>query len=194
MKPTLLKTILLIGVVSMFCFCGCQPIIQYEKYSSKDPQLNITMDYISDWRYVESRGSYNSYTQVQFIEPAKSDKKLLASITVTTKTTSQAGLASPTIEAMADDIKTKKLKLKDAQLLARGKINLLNTEGICMDFSYKQLDNLRTIDAKLIPSKERTIILKQGDKFYIIRYVNTEEEFNKYSAAFKHVIKSLQSK
>ena len=46
----------------------------YHKYSSKDPELSITMDYVAGWHYSEYRASYANYVQVIFYEPEREDK------------------------------------------------------------------------------------------------------------------------
>ena len=189
-----LNIILMIGVISMFSFCGCSDGFKYEKYSSKDPELNITMDYISDWHYSEQRGSYGSYVQVQFYEPIGPDKNLAASMIVTIKRSSKVKFKPLTVEAAVDDLLTKRLKFKDSKIISKSKVKLLKTEAWDIELAYKTLDKLYSVDAKLIPAKERIIIFKKDDKFYFLRYENTDEEFNKFNNAFNRVVKTLKFK
>jgi hypothetical protein len=77
---------------------------KFAKYSSKDPQINISMDYIEGWKYDESRGSYNSYTQVIFYPFKKGAKSLKALIDLTIRDGSKMGLGSLTLDAAEKDI------------------------------------------------------------------------------------------
>lgn len=182
---------LLLGVISMLNLFGCFSNLKYEKYSSKDPELNITMDYISGWLFSEHRGSYGSYAQVIFYEPESKDKTLKAGIVVTAN---KIEPAFPTIKEFSDDLITKRLKFKDAAVLLKSKIELIGTEAINIELSYKTLDKLYGKDAKLVPVKEKIVVFKRNDKFYVVRYENTEEEFTKFYNAFNRIIKTLRFK
>jgi len=67
--------------------------------------------------------------------------------------------------------------------------NLLN-----ITLSYRTLDKIYAVDAKLIPVKERLVILIKNDKFYLLRYRNTEDGFARFNKAFNHIIKTLKFK
>jgi hypothetical protein len=191
----MLFTYLIIGVISMLSGQGCSSGLKYEHYSSKDPAINITMDYISGWLYSEHRGSYDSYAQVTFYEPPdRKEKVYKAGIIITVKDSAKVEVKPPTVEAYAEDLLAKRMKFKDAKVLSRSKVKLLETDGLDIELSYKTLDKLYNVDAKLIPVKERVIILKKDDKFYILRYQNTEEDFDRFSKAFSHIIKTLKLK
>jgi hypothetical protein len=166
--------------------------VKYEEYSSKDPALNITMDYISGWRYSEHRGSYNSYAQVQFYGPIKKD--FAPSIVATVQRRSKVKVKPLTIEAIADDLIAKRMKLKDTKVLSRSKMKLLGSPAINIALTYKKPDKLRSMDAKFIPFKEGVVIFQKQGKFYTLRYMNPQEEFKKFSRAFYHCVKSLRMK
>ena len=70
----------------------------YKEYSSEDPELNITMDYISDWRYQEHRGSFDSYAQVQFFGTVKD--QIAPSIVVTVQRSSKVSFEPLTIDIL----------------------------------------------------------------------------------------------
>lgn len=188
----IILVVLLIGGIFMISRYGNFGSLKYEKYSSKDPELNLTMDYISEWRYSEHRGSYGSYAQVQFYEPTKKDYG--ASFVVTVKKSSKVTFEPLTVEAMADDLVTKRMKLKDTKVLSSSKMRLLGLQAIDIELAYQTLDKLRSIDAKFIPAKERIVLFKRDDKFYTLRYINTAEEFKKFERAFYHCIKTLRIK
>ena len=80
---------------------GSSNELTYNKYSSEDSELNITMEYVSDWRYQEHRGSYDSYAQVQFYGAVKD--KFAPSFVVTVERSSKVKFQPLTVEAMADD-------------------------------------------------------------------------------------------
>lgn len=192
LNPKIILAILLIGVIVMINRYGSFSSLKYEKYSSKDSELNVTMDYVSGWRYSEHRGSYGSYAQVQFIEPE--DKDICASMVLTVRRSSKVKFKPLTVEAMADDLIARRMKLKDARALSRSKRRLLSSQAIDIELNYKTLDKLRSIDAKFVPIEERVILFKIGDKFYSLRYTNIEEEFKKFERAFYHCAKTLRLK
>jgi hypothetical protein len=191
------KTVcIIIGVINMFNIFGCStsPNLKYERYSSVDPEINISMDYISDWLYSEHRGSHSSYSQVLFYEKAAGDKPFKAGISVTVKNLSNLGVSPASIEAVAEDIYSKRMKFKDGKSLAKSSVKLTGEKAINLEFSYKTLDKLYDVNAKLLPIKERVIIFQKGSKFYIIRYENTAEDFSKFTKAFNHILKSIKFK
>lgn len=189
----ILVILLIVGGIFMLNRYGSFNSLKYEKYSSKDQELNITMDYISGWSYKENRGPSGSYAQVLFIEP-KQEEGIKANIVLTVKSRSRVKFEPPTIETMAQDLTTKRLKLKDAKALSKSKMRLLNTEAKDIQLAYKTLDKLYSVDAKLIPARERIVIFKKDDKFYTLRYMNKEQEFKKFERAFSHCIKTLRIK
>lgn len=164
--------------------------VKYEEYASKDAELNITMDYISGWRYSEHRGSYNSYAQVQFYGLAKKD--LAPSMVVTVEHSSKVKFEPLTVEGMADDLITKRMKLKDAKVLSMSKMTLLGSQAMDIALTYKTPDKLYATDARFIPFKERVVIFQKQDKFYTLRYMNPAKEFKKFDKAFYHCIKTLK--
>ena len=185
---------LLIGVIYMFSYYGCSSGLKYERYSSKDSKINITLDYVSGWLYSEHRGSQGSYAQVLFYEPTRKNKDFKAGMVVTVKDSSKIEVNPLSVEAVADDLLAKRLKLKDAKVLLKSKIRFFKTDAINVELSYKTLDKLYSVNAELIPVRERIVIFKRGDKFYFLRYENTDDEFDKFSKAFNHIIKTLRFK
>ena len=184
---------ILTGVIYMSNISGCSGGLKYAQYSCKDPELNLTVDYVPGWLSREHRGPNNSYASVLFYEDKK-EKGFKAHISITAKNSSTAGVDPATVDAYTNDLIAKRLKFKDAKVLSKSKIRLLNTEASSIELSYKALDKLYMVDAKLIPVKERVVILKKVDKFYVLIYQNKEKEFKKFSSAFSHIIKTLSFK
>lgn len=183
---------LLLGAAYMVTCNGCSDAGKYKKYSSADPELNITMDYISGWQYRETRGSNNSYADVFFGEPRnKGEEKVLkAFISVTSVDTPRGG----TLETIADGLSDNKLKYKDGKLLNRARIKIPAGEAIELSFSYKALNKIYSIDSKLIPVEEKVVILINGGRSYTIRYENKEDDFNRFDKDFGHIVKSMRFK
>ncbi|MDD4879340.1 MAG: hypothetical protein PHR22_02655 [Candidatus Omnitrophica bacterium] len=183
---------LLLGVAYMVTCSGCSGAGKYKKYSSKDPELNITMDYIPGWESSETRGAHNSYADVFFGEPwdKVGAKTRRAAIEVTSVQASRAG----EIQAFAEGIIAGKLKLNEGKLLDKAEIKLPAGKAMDLTFSSKGLDKLYSASAKLIPVKERVVILKNGGRVYTVRYENREEAFEKYSKDFSHIVKSIRFK
>ena len=182
---------IIIGAIAMFNLFGCSSNVKYEKYSSKDPEINIAMDYISGWLYSEHRGSYNSYAQVLFYEKGDKRKVFKAGISINVKDESKVETKPATVETIADDLKSKRMKFKDSTLVSKGNSNISGEKTIVMDFSYKTLDKLYDVTAKLIPVKEKVVIFKKGSKFYTIRYENTAEDFKRFEKAFSRMLNSI---
>lgn len=194
MRIKIIHAYIIIGAIAMFNLFGCSSDMKYEKYSSKDPEINISMDYIPGWLYSEHRGSYNSYAQVLFYEKGDENKAFKAAISVNVRDASKLKEPPAAIEAMADDLKSKRMKFKDFVLVSEAGSKILGENAIAMDFSYKTLDKLYDVAAKLIPVNEKVAIFKKGGKLYIVRYENTAEDFKKFEKSFKHMLTSLKPK
>ncbi|MFH0876668.1 MAG: hypothetical protein V1863_00405 [Candidatus Omnitrophota bacterium] len=174
--------------------CGYSDNIKYEKYSSKDPQIDLTMDYISGWLYSESRGSYESYAQVIFFEQDKKNKAYKAGIVVTVVDGSELKINPPTLEAVADDLLSRRQEFKDEKLVSKTKSKVLGEEGIGLLLSYKVFDVRHPLERRELSLKEKVVIFKKNARFYTVRYTNTDEEFNKFQRAFDHIVQSLRLK
>jgi hypothetical protein len=183
---------LLLGVAYMVTCNGCSGAGKYKKYSSADPELNITMDYISGWQYRETRGSNNSYADVFFGEPRNKGEEGIrkAFISVTSVNTPRGGK----LETLADDFSNSRLKYKDGKLLKRARIKIPSGEAIELSFSYRALNKIYSIDSKLTPVEEKVVILINGGRSYTIRYENKEDDFNRFDKDFNRIIKSIRFK
>jgi hypothetical protein len=190
----LAQIILAIGVISMVGSLGCSKAVKYERYSSKDTEINLVMDYVSGWLFSESRGAENSYAQVIFYEPLRKDKNIKAGMVVTVRDSSKIALDPLSVDSVADELLSRREKLKDMKLLARTKNTVLGSEAVTVVLSYKTLDKLNSIDDKLTPVKEKVVIFRNNNKFYTVRYQNTEKEFGVFNQAFSHILKTAQFK
>ena len=182
---------LTIGVIIMLNLSGCSGF-EFNKYTSKDKQINLSMDYIKGWQYSETRGSYNSYAQVMFSQQFKKGQKSSRAImAVTVKDSSKMQPVSPTLDILVGDLLVKRMQFKDAKVLSKTKMNLLNTDAVVIELSYLTLENLLNVSSKLVSVKEKIVIFKRGNNFYFLRYSNASEEFEKYNPAFMHMVESI---
>ena len=184
---------LFVGVMVMINANGCSSEVRLDKYSSKDPALNISMNYISGWRYNECRCSYDSYAQVLFY-PFGGKNKSLAVMVVTVKNSSKISLSPLNLETVVDDLLAKRMKFKDAAVLSKSNIQFLNMPATSIELTYKTLENFLNVHSKLIPVKEKIIVFKKGENFYFLRYQNSAVEFDKYSKAFDRILKTFRFK
>lgn len=184
---------LITGAVLMANFFGCSGV-KFEKYTGRDPLLNISMDYISGWQYNETRGSYNSYAQVMFFPFEKGRESPRAIMAVTVKDSSKAEFTPRTIDAVIDDLLAKRMQFKDAEVLSKSKTKLLNTEAAVIELSYLAPENLLNVNSGLIPVKEKVVIFKKEKYFYFLRYQNSAEDFNQFNKAFIRILRSLKLK
>jgi len=180
---------LAIGAFIMLNIFGCSGV-KFNKYISKDSQINLSMDYISGWQYNETRGSLNSYAQVMFFQFKKGQKSSRAIMELTVKDASRMQPAALSLDAAAGDLLEKRMKFKDAKLLSKSTMRLLNTDAIAMELSYLTLENLLNVKSKLISIKEKIIIFQLKNNFYFLRYENSGKEFDKYNSAFMHMVKT----
>lgn len=174
---------------------GCSPAFKYEIYSSSNPKLPVELEYIKGWLHIEDSGSRGSYEQVIFNRPLGKEKVLMTpSMVITAKNSSKAGINPATIEAYADELVIKRMNFKDMKVISRKQINLAGKMAIDLALSYGKPVNLLSTTPGRANVKERVVILKQGDKFYILQYESVANEFNKFSGAFSHMIKTLKFK
>jgi hypothetical protein len=185
---------LLLGVMCMINTYGCAESFKYERYSGKDPEINLTLDYISGWLHSEQMGSKNSFCQVVFYEPQGKDQVSMAGMVVTVEKSQNLEINPLTLDARTEDILNRRLKFKDAQISSKDKKDILGLPAWDIKLSYKTLDKLYSLNAKLLPVMERIIIFKRKDKFYTLRYENKVEEFDKFNKAFDHLVTSLKFK
>ncbi len=191
MKLILKKNLCLtIGVIIMFNLFGCLGY-KFDKYISKDSQINLSMDYPMGWKYSETRGSYGSYAQVMFSPFRKGEKSSRAIIDVTIRNSSKMQGASPTLDMLVGDLLVKRMQFKDAKVLSKSTLRLLNTNAIVIELSYSTLENLLNVNSKLISVREKVIILKLGNNFYFLSYKNSNKEFDKYNSVFMHMIGTI---
>lgn len=185
--------VVIAGLVLMTGFYGCGNNPRFKNYSGSNPALGVSLDYVSDWKYREHSGKNNSYSGVVFYENKKTDTfKPLIGLTV--RSVSASGSQSPQIESVADDLISKRMKFKDASVLARSNTNIANAPAISIELSYKIFNRLRALNAELVQSKEKVVLFIKGGKLYILRYQNTEQDFARYAPAFDRIAASLKTR
>lgn len=190
----IIMVVLIMGVMTMVNSKGFSESIKYENYSTKDSELNFTVDKIFGWLVSEQRGSSDNYSQIIFFEPINAGSFVKGAIDITAQENSKTGYSNPVLEVIADDILRKRLKMKDAVMLERAKGVLNGLESWTMEVSYKSLEKPNSVKPNLITIKEKIIVFAKGNKFYTLRYQNKIEAFNKYSKAFDYIISTLKFK
>jgi len=186
--------ILMLGAIIMVYFSGCAGGIKYDKYSNDDPNLNLSMDYISGWAHDVQYGSHGSFVQVVFVEPMRKGREYPGMMVVTVRGKSNLKIEPPTIEGIRDDIVKKRFYFKEPKLLSKSNTKYLSQEAIEVLLSYTAINSFDKLNARFVPIKERIVILERGDKFYTIRYENMAGNFDAYSEAFTHIVKSIKFK
>ena len=184
--------VLLAGGILMANQSGNCGGVGYKEYSSEDTELNIKMDYIAGWEYREHRGSHGSYAQVQFYGAAQG--AVAPSIIVTVEKVSDVDFSPLTVEAMAEDLINKRLKLEDSKVLSRMETTLLDMPAMDITFAYKQKDRLRSLNFNMILFKERVVVVQKGDRFYTLRYVNPEQTYEEFEQDFLHCLRTFTLK
>jgi hypothetical protein len=175
----------------MVSLYGCANSFKFERYASKNPEMNIAIDYIAGWYHKEHRGDNNSYVGVVFYENRKGNvPKALIGLTI--KKSSKVKVQYHTLEEFADNLLSKRLKFKEARVLSKTKVQLSGVEAISIELTYKSVDQLYVVEPKLISMQERVILFKRNDKFYTLRYENTTQEFSKFAKAFTRISASIK--
>jgi hypothetical protein len=182
---------LIIGVL-MSSVYGCSGE-KFGKYSSKDPELKITLEYIPGWKYSEDRGSHNSYVQAIFY-PVRKGNNSGPVMSVLMQTISSLKFKPATVEAAAKDVIAKRMKFKDAVVQPVSKMQILGTEAEVIELSYMAVESLVKINSKVSPFKEKILIFQKGDKIYYLGYRSPAEEFVKFESAFTHMVNTLRFK
>jgi hypothetical protein len=194
MKIVMFLILPLIGVLAVCGLYGYFSGFKYSVYSSKDPELSITMDYLSGWLYAEDRGAGDSFAQVVFYQPGKKKQYPGPLVALTVEKSSKVKFQPSTLNAMADDLLQKVFKFQDSRVISKSKTRQFGLESYDIELTYKALDKLSNIDAKLVPVRERMVIFERNSKFYLLRYKNNEQEFAKFNKAFSHMVKTLRFK
>ena len=195
MKRNKLAICLWIGAMSMMLnFLGCSGGLKYKNYSCNDSELDVTMDYVAGWEAREERGAYGSYAQVLFVEPVKKGKSLRAMISLTTKNESKVEFKPADLDALEQDLLSKRLQLTGAKKQASSQVFLFGLKARILEVTYSLPDNPERLDAKMIPLRERIVFFKRQSRFYILRYVNEAKEFRRFEQAFMRCLRTFQFK
>lgn len=187
--------ILLMGVVLMVNITGCGGSFKYERYISKDPELNLTMDYLSGWKVTERNymPQYN-FVKLSFMEPKRQGKIYTAMITVTVRDVSRLDFQPPSLDGFVDDRLLKLRDFQDSSLVSKSKTRVFWTEARDIELAYKAPDQIYNKDAKIISIKERDVALIKDNKLYVFKYDNTAEDFSGLEKAFYHCVRSVKLK
>lgn len=190
--------LILTGVIGMTAGFGCANRVKFVRFSSSDPMLGVEMDYVKGWVYQEHKDQNSGYAGVVFFEDKPGDvPKAIIGLTAMESgrlNERMAAQQSLNLEAFADDLVSKRMKFKEAKVLSRGKTKVASEEAIVLELSYLTLDKLYSLDAKLIPVKEKVILFRAQEKFYILRYENGITDYPRYERAFAHISSSLRLK
>ena len=184
---------LIIGVLIM-SLNGCAPSFIYKSHECKDPDIGISsLDYLEDWKIAESRGSYGSYAQIQFIEWGRRDATAVASMSFTAQKIGGPGVPA-TLDSAVEDLIKKRMLLKDAKILSKTRLKLLGENAASIDISYTGLDMPYTKQEKSVKMREQVILLYKGAKSYLFSFEDAESGFGRYDKAFIHIVKSIKFK
>lgn len=190
LNPVLVSIIM--GVTFMVSACGYSRSLDYKKFSSNNPQLGCTLDYISGWKYVEQTGSLGSYEQVVFHPELGKDTTSYAAIVLTVERTSPPNPAN--LDAFIKALLYKRAQFTDMQLVSDSKVKLCGVEGADIKLKYKKQKRLYSAGSELIAIQEKLIILEKDGKFYTLRYENEEAKFGEFINAFDHITGTLSVK
>ena len=84
---------------------------------------------------------------------------------ITVKDSSKVGVTPLNVEAVVNDLLAKRMQFKDAKILSRSKMKLLDSEAEVIELTCLTLENLLSIKSKLIPVKEKIIVFQKDKNF-----------------------------
>lgn len=185
-----------IGVIAMLNFIGCgKGEFEFVKYSSRTPSINITMDYLKGWTWLEHTYKEKNYSAVIFIQLADNKQGVFrGNMEADVFDATKLEVKPQTLEAFTEDIIAKRLKYSESKLLKKSRLKLLGTQAIDIEISFKILEKLHAAGAKRIPVKTRMVIFQKADRIYLLKLMVREEDYDRYNRAFDHIIKSLRIK
>ncbi len=168
---------------------GCSGF-KFEKYSGKDPELNVELEYVSGWQHAEDRGAHNSYVQAMFYPAGKvkPPQPLMAVIKIIPKDNSSG------LDNAVNDLVSRRLKFKDGKVLSRSKVKLLGVEAAAVEFSYQSLENILKVNSPLVFYKEKDILFKKDGNIYSLMYKHAADKYYEFSPAFDRLVKTLKLK
>jgi hypothetical protein len=179
--------ILIIGAVFMSSLFGCSGKFSYDKYYSKTPGLEVSLDYLKGWQAKESRNAQLGFTLVTFLIPDKKENRFSAKMALVVKEI-DPGLA---LDELAKEALDKAMQMKEFRLVSNRQVNIAGKPAAEIVITYSTLDGLHRAGGGLIPVKERMVIRKSSGRSYLLRYENTAADFSKLDPAFSHITHSL---
>jgi hypothetical protein len=185
---------IIMGAMIMFMSCGCSNNRQYAKYESKSPAFDITFEYVAGWDHAEQKGSRGSFIQAALYEPAADAKKIRANMVVTIEPAAKVQIDPGTIAVYAQDFIGRRMHFKDAKAISKKTAKCAGQPAIELVLEYKVLDNPESLNAVYVPVKERVVVFKKNDAFYIFRYAHDTKKFNTFAKAFEHMLATIQFK
>jgi hypothetical protein len=194
MKTNCFVSLFFWGMIAMAInFSGCA-FPKFEKYSSRDPELNVEMDYFSGWVFSESRGAYDSYAQAIFLEPVKKGKLLRASMVLTMMKESKVNFKPLTLEGFLEDWMKKWGTRNNVKIFSQEKSRICDLDAYVVKLTYEELANPESAKANFIPMQERVVLFKRNGQYYMLRYVNVFKDFRFFDGPFSHCTRSLKFK
>jgi len=172
-------------------FYGCSGL-KYEEFSSVDPELNITLEYIAGWRATQDRGSYNSYAQAIFYPVSKEKKSQALMTVVAVKSDAKSEGSAGAVDNAINDLIAKRLKFKEAKVLSRFKTEILGAEAIGVELSYQAAESLIKMNSKVIAFQEKVVVFKKNEKVYTLTYRNAAQEYAEFLPGFTRLVQTFK--
>jgi hypothetical protein len=189
MKLNPIFLLLTAGVFLMLNSYGFSENIQYEKYTSPDHRINLSLDYVLGWGHAEQRGALESFWQIVFFPPRGKNSLPQPAITLTVEKNSESNLLD--LNSFAQNLLNKRMKFKNMQVLTNSKINLGGLEAKDITVSYDRLKEIYSIKAQFITIEERLVIFQRDSRFYTLRYENEKSNFNNFAESFSYILGTL---
>jgi hypothetical protein len=173
----------------MIFLFGCG-VVKYERYVAKDEAIGISCDQVAGWRAIETRGSVEKYAQVQFLEPTRPDKTLVASLSVDVMAEGDLPAEARDAAGYLDRLLNRRSRLKDYRPTGRSKGSVQGQPASIAEFAY-QTPTSFAIKPAFVAVRERLVVFKRSGRMYVVTYFCLESRFSSYRAALSRLLKTI---
>ena len=176
----------------MATFCGCSSGFKYQKFTSKDPALNVSFEYPASWGAEESRGARGTYSAVALMEPVAQKGRFRAQIAVSSFDAVKLPVGAASSRGYADDYIAKRMKFPQAVVERKPAAAVAGNQAEVFEISYKAKENLYGPDPSYAMHRERVVVFRKGSRVYTAVYESGEKDFKKFEPAFEHLLATLK--
>ena len=169
--------------------CGGNGGFKFAKYVNKSPAFMMSFEYIDGWKYLAYKEMNKDYPTVTFFDRWASWPRY---ISIDAIDVSKAGAIPSTIQTVTENILKSWMEFSEAKVLKGSSIRLLSTRATDTYLSMKMPENMESLRSKMVPVKARIVAVRSGGKYYVLKLVTRQEEFDRYNKAFNRTLRTFR--